>query len=60
MYLKEREDFTPKKEHGTFSKRGKTKVIDKDLFTGKFFSFVFFSNVIARVGTMLNYNKRFI
>ena len=39
MDFKKRKDFTPKKEDSTFSKRRKSKSINKELFRGKFVSF---------------------
>ena len=39
MGFKKRKHFTPKKEDSTFSKRRKSKSIDKELFPGKFASF---------------------
>ena len=36
MDFKKRKDFTPKKEDSTFSKRRKSKSINKGLFPGKF------------------------
>ena len=42
MDLKNRKDFTSKKTDNTFSKRRKSKSINKELFLGKFvFFFVF-------------------
>ena len=45
MDFKKRKDFTPKKEDSTFSERGKSKSINKDLFPDKFVSLFLFSNV---------------
>ena len=39
MDFKKRKDFTPKKKDSTFSKRGKSKSINKELFPGKFVCF---------------------
>ena len=39
MDSKKRKDFTPKKEDSTFSKRRKSKSINKELFPGKFVCF---------------------
>ena len=39
MDFKKRKDFTPKKEDSTFSKRRKSKSINKELFPGKFVCF---------------------
>ena len=39
MDFKKRKDFTPKKEDNTFSKRRKSKLINKELFPGKFVCF---------------------
>ena len=39
MDFKKRKDFTPKKKDSTFSKRGKSKSINKELFPGKFVYF---------------------
>ena len=36
MNFKNRKDFTPKKEGSTFSKRRKSKSINKERFPGKF------------------------
>ena len=43
MNFKKRKDFTPKKENSTFSKRRKSKSINKELFRGKFLCFFFVS-----------------
>ena len=45
MDFKKRKDFTPKKEDSTFSKRRKSKSINKELFPGKFVSLFLLSNV---------------
>ena len=45
MDFKKRKDFTPKKEDSTFSERGKSKSINKELFSDKFVSLFLFSNV---------------
>ena len=45
MDFRKRKDFTPKKEDSTFSKRRKSKSINKELFPGKFVSLFLFSNV---------------
>ena len=39
MDFKKRKDFTPKKEDSPFSKRRKSKSINKELFPGKFVCF---------------------
>ena len=39
MDFKKRKYFTPKKEDSTFSKRRKSKSINKELFPGKFVCF---------------------
>ena len=39
MNFKKRKDFTPKKENSTFSKRRKSKPVNKELFPGKFVCF---------------------
>ena len=39
MDFKKRKDFTPKKEDNTFSKRRKSKSINKEQFLGKFVCF---------------------
>ena len=39
MDFKKRKNFTPKKEDSTFSKRRKSKSINKELFPGKFVCF---------------------
>ena len=39
MDFKKWKDFTPKKEDSTFSKRRKSKSINKELFPGKFVCF---------------------
>ena len=39
MDFKKRNDFTPKKEDSTFSKRRKSKLINEELFPGKFVCF---------------------
>ena len=39
MDFKKRKDFTPKKEDSTFSKRRKSKSINKELFPVKFVCF---------------------
>ena len=39
MDFKKRRDFIPKKEDSTFSKRRKSKLINKELFPGTFVCF---------------------
>ena len=39
MDFKKRKDLIPKKEDSTFSKRRKSKLINKELFPGKFVCF---------------------
>ena len=48
MDFKKRKDLTPKKEDSTFSKRRKSKSINKELFPGKFVCFFVSLEAVAR------------
>ena len=55
MHFNKRKDFNPKKEDSTFSKRRKSKSINKELFPGKFVCFFVFLFKSQKVSALVKF-----
>ena len=55
MDFKKRKNFTPKKEDSTFSKRRKSKSINKELFPGKFVCFFVSLFKLRKVSALIKF-----